>query len=302
MGLFFILFGVLPIALLYMGNKVLALILSITLAIYSLVKMHRKQPTGKIFTVITVVLIILKVFALPLDVVPYVATGKSALYAAQYYWGNNAVSDEPYGESLTYRGKEYVKISQPIRHNLGNRPYSCDIENTEMFEKTTGLLYKSEISIFNFLFKNGMGTKHTIYEKKDAPDNRVIYVDPSNYNGEIWCLKEYADTAIKTYTDKTNLEFFVIYEKDGVEKTKKLSPEIYDEIKKCIEKYNERDNTYFPVPHTESDLVQIDAYSIDKRFYYYAMISNLRIIDGKLYYRFDYAEYDCLRDLNFELD
>ena len=302
MGFFFALFVLGPIFLLYVGNKVLALILSITLAIYSLVKMHRKQPTGKIFTVITVVLIILKVFALPLDVVPYIATGKTALYGAKYYSGDCAVSDELYCGSLTYNGKEYVEISQSIRHNLGNRPYSCDIENTEMFEKTTELLYKSEISIFNFLFRNDMGTKHTIYEKKDAPDNKVIYVDPSNYNGEIWCLKEYADTAIKTYTDKNNLEFFIVYEKDGSQKTKKINYETYDQILKCIEKTEERDHTYFPVPNNNSEWLRLDAYGKDKRFYYKALFDDLRIMDGKLYYRYDYAEYDCLRYLDVELD
>ncbi len=302
MGFFFILFVVLPIALLYMCNKVLALILSITLAIYSLVKMHRKQPTGKIFTVITVVLIILKVFALPLDVVPYVATGKSALYAAQYYWGNNAVSDELYGESLTYRGKEYVEISQPIRTKLGDRSYSCNLENTELFKKTTGLLYKSEISITNFIFRLGMGAKNSIYEKKDAPDNKVIYVATSISDGEIWCLEEYADTAIQTYTDKKNLDFFIVYEKDGVQKTKKVDSKIYDDILKCIEKLRAHDNTYFPVPNDNSEWLRLDVYSKDKRFYYHNIFNNLRIMDGKLYYRYDYAEYDCLRYLDVELD
>ena len=302
MGLFFIVFILLPIALLYVLNKVLALILSITLAIYSLVKMNKKQPTGKIFTVITVVLIILKVFALPIDVAPYIATGKTALYGAKYFSGNCAVSDETYCGTLTYNDKEYVEISQSIRYNLGDRPYACDLENTEMFEKTTELLYKSEISILNFLFSRSMGIKHSIYQKIDAPDNTIIYVDDSSYNGNIWCIKEYADTAIKTYTNKTNLEFFIIYEKDGDQKTQKIGYETYDQILKCIKKSNERDYTYFPVPNNNSEWTRLDAYSKDKRFYYKAVFDNLRIMDGKLYYRYDYAEYDCLRYLDVELD
>ncbi len=302
MGFFFILFVLGPIFLLYVGNKVLALILSITLAVYSLVKMHNKQPTGKIFTVITVVLIILKVFALPIDVIPYITTSKTVVYSTKLNSGNYAVAEEPNAKSLTYKNKEYVDITWELRTALGDNHYSCDLENSKMFKETTQVLFEDQADFITLLFSSGSGMSSVLYQKKDAPDDRIVYLNSLDISEEIWCLKEYAESALQTYTDKENLDFYIVYEKDGIEKRQKIDGDTYDKIKKCEEKEDERDASYFPVPNNNSTYARLEVHSKDKRVYAKSIYSSLKNMDGKLYYNYDLMGNDCLRYLDVELD
>ncbi len=281
--------------LLYLADKILMLIALLFLAIYIIVKKARKKKLGKIIILPIVFLIILQILSLPADLLSIGATIEAANYRKELKGKNCAYSQNIYDETFTYNGNEYVNLSPHLTDIVGDGRYIVYMDRSDNFKEHTFIAFKDSFKgFFKLFFFNA--DERTIYKLAGAEDDKILY---SDFHEKIWCCKEDLEAYKQTYNDKSNYDFYIIYEVDGVQKQQAIKQEVFDEIIKCEEKSKNGESEYFSILKGESKSVKINAISKDGRVLHESICEDLIVINGRLYYLYStYYEDGSGRDLN----
>ncbi|MBO5359028.1 MAG: hypothetical protein J6A78_06890 [Clostridia bacterium] len=277
MGIFLV-FGI--ISILYLIDKALMAITAIIMTIYIIVKKAKKKKIGKIIILPIVILVILELLSLPADLFTINATIEAANYRKDIKINNYAVTENSESVEFEYNGKKYVNLGEYLTNVVGDGRDRVYLDTSENFKAVTTLTIKENIKEgIHWFFFNPYDK--TVYALKDAPDQKILY---SDFQEKVWCLKEELETAKQYYNDKSNYDYYIIYEKDGVKKQEKISLSVYNRILKCEEKNPNKDGVGFPSVCKVSEAVDIFAKSKDGRVLHEYICDELYMLDGKLYY------------------